>query len=107
MNLIFFNSCRYGNGYYLTLVMDDGSTDKPNSIEDIQEETKEDILEESNGLLKQKSTSNASLSASDEIDAFLQNSTTCTSVADNIENIETEANTKESVSVLDMAIGNH
>ena len=84
--------------------MDDGSTDKPNSIEDIQEETKEDILEESNGLLKQKSTSNASLSASDEIDAFLQNSTTCTSVADNI---ETEPNAKESVSVLDMAIGNH
>ena len=85
--------------------MDDGSTDKLNSIEDIKEETKEDILEESSaGLLKQKSTSNASLSASDEIDAFLQNSTTCTSVADNI---ETEPNAKESVSVLDMAIGNH
>ena len=87
--------------------MDDGSTDKPNSIEDIQEETKEDILEESNGLLKQKSTSNASLSASDEIDAFLQQDST--SVADNIENIEKtekpDDNAKESISVLDMAIG--
>ena len=93
--------------------MDDGSTDKLNSIEDIKEETKEDILEESNaGLLKQKSTSNASLSASDEIDAFLQqDNTTCTSVADNIENIEktekTDDNAKESISVLDMAIGKH
>ena len=94
--------------------MDDGSTDKlNNSIEDIKEETKEDILEESNaGLLKQKSTSNASLSASDEIDAFLQqDNTTCTSVADNIENIEKtekpDDNAKESISVLDMAIGKH
>ena len=90
--------------------MDDGSTDKLNSIEDIKEETKEDILEESNaGLLKQKSTSNTSLSASDEIDAFLQQDST--SVADNIENIEKtekpDDNAKESISVLDMAIGKH
>ena len=77
---------RYGNGYYLTLVIDDGSTDVTKSIEHVDEETKNEITEDSDIV--------ASRNTMDEIDALLNSN------SQNKEIHTIEPNKKEQVKAL-------
>ena len=55
-----FLRSRYGNGYYLTLVVDDGSNDVMKSLEHISEDDKDDIVDGSVDDLDTVPTRNAS-----------------------------------------------
>ena len=68
-----FLRARYGNGYYLTLVMNDGSEDVTKSLEDVEEEEDDDDSDEDNVDGQIASTSaERELSPIEEIDALLQ-----------------------------------
>ena len=67
-----FLRARYGNGYYLTLVMNDGSEDVTKSLEDVQEEEDDDSDEDNVDGQIATTSAERELSPIEEIDALLQ-----------------------------------